>query len=102
MFKRGSFFIVAILFLLPHTAGATGFAKQSLFLSKSVVTEGDTVRIHAVVSNDDGRAAFTGTLSFTDGSATIGNVPVSLAGGEAGLSLSLGSQPRALIVSLQI
>ncbi len=73
---------ILALLLLPTFASAAGFAKQSLFLSKSVVTEGDTVLIHAVVNNE-ASTGFAGTMTFSEGSATIGTVPVSLDAGEA-------------------
>ncbi len=91
------------LFLLPSLVFAAGFAKQSLFLSKSSVTEGDTVLIHASVQNDTA-AKFSGTLVFKDTATTIGTVPVSLAGGEAGtLSVSWkpGAGSHAVVAQLQ-
>lgn len=67
---------------LPAVALAeAGFAKQSIFLSKSSVTEGETVLIHAVVSND-AIDAFAGELVLAD-KEKIGTVPVSLSAGEA-------------------
>ena len=47
--------------LLPSVAWGAGFAKQSLFLSKSPVVEGDSVLIYSVVQNDD-TAKFDGNL----------------------------------------
>jgi hypothetical protein len=79
--------------LLPSIVFAAGFAKQSLFLSKSSVTEGDTVLVHAVISND-ATTKFTGTLTFTDGSAAIGSVPVSLSAGESSV-FSVSWKPDA-------
>lgn len=74
--------LCAAFALGPLGAQAAGFSSQSLFLSKSTVTEGETVLIHAVVKNDAG-VAFTGTLTLTEGDTRIGSVPVSLAAGEA-------------------
>jgi hypothetical protein len=73
--------LLAIL-ILPQYVGAAGFAKESLFLSKNMVTEGDTVFIHAVVSNE-GTTTFTGTMVFTSKTGSIGSAPVSLEKGEA-------------------
>lgn len=84
--------VVFILFL-PSIALGAGFAKQSLFLSKSSVTEGDTVLIHAVVSND-AAVKFTGTLTLEDGTVKVGTVPVSLDAGEAN-TLSVSWKPLA-------
>ncbi len=53
-----------LLLCIPGTALGAGFAKQSLFLSKSPVVEGDTVLIHAVLQNDS-TAAFSGEVIFT-------------------------------------
>jgi hypothetical protein len=77
------YFAVALCgLLLPISLFAAGFAKQSLFLSKPSVTEGETVLIHAVISNEAG-AKFTGELVFKDGESKIGTAPVSLGAGEA-------------------
>lgn len=70
------------LFLAPAAVFGAGFAKQSLFLSKLSVTEGETVLIHAVVNND-GTTAYSGTLRLSEGTQSIGSVPVSLDAGEA-------------------
>ena len=73
---------VIALFLLPTLASGAGFAKQSLFLSKQSVTEGETVLIHAVITNE-AAATFGGTMQFSEGATVIGSVPVSLDAGEA-------------------
>ncbi|OGC86946.1 hypothetical protein A3D70_01950 [Candidatus Adlerbacteria bacterium RIFCSPHIGHO2_02_FULL_54_18] len=73
---------VAAFMLAPAVAFGASFAKQSLFLSRSAVTEGETVLINAVVNNDS-TAAFSGTLLFAEGTSAIGTVPVTLAAGEA-------------------
>lgn len=65
---------------LPSCALAAGFAKDSLFLSRSPVTAGDNVRIYAIVANDD-TTAFSGTVVLTDGSQIIDSVPVSIEAG---------------------
>jgi hypothetical protein len=82
-----------LFFLAPSLVFAAGFAKQSLFLSKSTVTEGDTVLIHAVISNDTD-AKFAGTLILKDETGSIGTVPVTLAAGEAD-TLSVSWKPLA-------
>lgn len=82
------FIVVSALVLLPAFAGAAGFAKDSLFLSKSPVTEGDSVRIYAVLSNS-AAAAFTGSVVVTDGDTKVGSAPVSIAvGGTQTVSVS--------------
>lgn len=85
--------LVAALFLVPTLAWAAEFATQSIYLSKDHVTEGQTVLIHAVVSNEID-LAFTGTLTFADASSTIGSVPVSLAAGESSVA-SVSWKPLA-------
>lgn len=85
--------IAITLFLLPSVAFAASFAKQSLFLSQPSVTEGETVLIHAVVSNDE-ESAFAGTMQFSEGEAVIGTVPVSLDAGEAS-AVSVSWKPSA-------
>ena len=71
-----------MLLLSPAAAYAAGFATQSIFLSQSPVTEGDTVRVHATVSND-ATSTFSGTVVLQDGTETIGSVAVTLAAGTA-------------------
>lgn len=68
------------LFCAPAICFSAGFADRSIFLSQTNPQEGQTVLIHAVVSSAD---AFSGTLTFSDESSTIGTVPVKLASGEA-------------------
>ncbi|MEK7068342.1 MAG: hypothetical protein AAB964_00850, partial [Patescibacteria group bacterium] len=85
--------VALALLMLPLAAGAAGFAKQSIFLSRSSVTEGESVLIHAVVSND-ASSIFKGTLVLRDGEEKIGTVPVSLEGGKA-VAVSLSWEPAA-------
>lgn len=85
--------VVLALLLAPATVFSAGFAKQSLFLSKPSVTEGETVLIHAVVNNDSA-ASFKGEMTFNQGSAAIGKVPVSLDAGEA-QAVSVSWKPAA-------
>ncbi|HWB33726.1 MAG TPA: Ig-like domain-containing protein [Candidatus Paceibacterota bacterium] len=85
--------LIVLLTLLPATASAAGFAKESLFLSKTPVTEGDTVLIHTVVSNDTG-VSFAGEVVFTDGSTKIGGVSVTIAAGGAN-AVSVSWKPSA-------
>jgi hypothetical protein len=81
-------FALALLILLPaaafgvypEIARGAGFAKQSLFLSKSPVTDGDSVRIYAVLSNS-ATSSFTGSVVVNDGDTKIGSAPVSIAVG---------------------
>jgi hypothetical protein len=87
------FLFVSALFLLPTLVLGAGFAKQSIFLSKSSVTEGDTVRIHATVSND-GTAPFTGSVVVKDGSSKLGSAAVTLAAGAA-QAISVSWTPTA-------
>lgn len=74
--------LLLALLAAPYIAFGAGFAKQSLFLSRSAVVEGETVIIHAVIANEDA-SAFTGTMQFSEGAAAIGSVPVSLNANEA-------------------
>lgn len=87
------FFGLAVLLLLPGLIFAAGFAKQSLFLSKSPVTEGDSIRIYAVLSNS-AATTFTGSVVVSDGSSEIGSVAVSIAAGGA-QTASVPWQPTA-------
>lgn len=77
----------------PALASAAGFAKQSLFLSKTPVTEGETVLVHAVVANES-NVKFAGEVVFKDGSTKIGSVAVSIASGGANAA-SVSWKPTA-------
>lgn len=87
------FAAVALLLMLPTTVFAASFAKQSIFLSRSSVMEGEVVLIHAVVSNDD-PSLFKGSLVLRDGDDPIGTVPVSLESGKA-IAVSVSWEPQA-------
>jgi hypothetical protein len=63
--------------LLPTSVFAMGFAKQSLFLSQATVSEGQTVFIYAVITNDTANY-FNGKLVFNDGDEPIGTTTVAL------------------------
>ena len=83
----------ALLFLFPTLVFAAGFAKESLFLSKSPVTEGETVLIHAVVANEKAEQ-FKGEVQLRSGDATIGSTPLTLTAGEA-RTVSVPWSPKA-------
>ena len=70
------------LFLFPTLALGAGFAKSSLFLSKSSVTEGESVLIYAPIENS-GTAAFSGSLVFSEEGSAIGSIAITLKAGEA-------------------
>ncbi len=85
--------LLVCLLVSPLSALGAGFAKQSIFLSQSTVTEGESVLVHAVVAND-AAAAFAGSLVIRDGDKKIGTVPVSLASGKA-IAVSVSWEPPA-------
>lgn len=87
-----AFFAICLAFF-PVVTFAAGFAQQSLFLSKSSVTEGDVVLIHAVVQND-AASAFPGTVFIKDGTEQVSSVPVTLEAGEA-QAVSVSWKPTA-------
>lgn len=70
------------LFISPALVLAAGFAKSSLFLSKTTAIEGDSVLIYAPIQNS-ATSSFAGSVAFSEGSAAIGSVAVSLKAGEA-------------------
>ena len=84
---------VLLFILAPSLAFAAGFAKQSMFLSQSTVTEGETVFIYATIENDT-PSYFTGTLKFSDDSGPIGQTAVSLSSGVAN-TVSVSWTPKA-------
>lgn len=67
---------------LPGAVFGAGFAKQTLFLSKTPVVEGESVLIHTVVQND-GAEKFDGSLvvfaQAGDTKEKVGTVAVSIA-----------------------
>lgn len=79
--------------LAPGSVFAASFAKESLFLSRSPVIEGDTVYIHAVIAND-AASTFKGEVVFEDNDERIGTVAVTIAPGGAETA-SLSWQPFA-------
>ena len=85
--------VLGLFFLAPLIASAAGFATQSIFLSKSSVTEGDSVKIYAVLSNN-ASTAFAGNVVLSDGSTKIGTSPVAIAAGGSQI-VSVAWQPTA-------
>ncbi|MBX4191897.1 Ig-like domain-containing protein [Candidatus Parcubacteria bacterium] len=79
--------------LTPLTVFAAGFAKGSLFLSQPSVIEGETVFIHAVVSNDT-NLQVDADVVFKEDDKKIGSSPVTLTPGEAA-TVSLSWKPEA-------
>ncbi len=90
--RVGSGTVMLFLFV-PFFASAAGFAKQSMFLSQSTVTEGEAVFIYAVVENVSPNN-FSGTLKFSDTSGPIGQTPVALKAGIAD-TVSVTWTPKA-------
>ncbi len=80
MYKKAVVGFVAAAALVPSLAFGAGFAKDSIFLSRTPVTEGQSVRIYAVVSNTE-TTAFTGTLVFYDNKVKLSSSNISLAAG---------------------
>lgn len=75
--------VAAVLVLcMPLVASAAGFASQSIFLSRSPVTEGESVRVYVTVSNP-GADTFKGSVAVTEDGDTIGTVPLTLTTGGA-------------------
>lgn len=72
--------LAAAIFLLPSVVFGANFAKQSLFLSKSSVVDGETVRIYSVVQNDTA-GSFVGKLVVRDESKVLGSPVVNLDAG---------------------
>lgn len=82
-----------ILFSFPLLAGAAGFAKDTIFLSTNSPVEGQTILIHASVSNPT-TSKFTGKLEVHDELGAIGNAAVSLEAGAAD-DISVQWKPKA-------
>lgn len=80
--------LTVLLLITPLFTHAAGFAKDSLFLSKTPVTEGETVFIHAVVANE-GQTSFEGQVVFKDSDTDLGAVSVEIQpGGAQAVSVS--------------
>ena len=84
---------VLCVLCLPSLAFAASFPKQSIFLSKEAVTEGDSVLIHATIVND-ATSAFSGDIKFYDEDGLLGTFPVSLSSGETATE-SVSWKPKA-------
>ena len=89
--------LVAFL-LIPNIVFGAGFAKQSLFLSKTPVTEGESVLIHTVVQNENTQT-FDGSLIVfaqkgSNEKERVGTVVVSIAPGGAN-TVSVSWKPDA-------
>jgi len=84
--------IFALLFL-PSIAFGAGFAHDPIFLSRTPVTEGQSVHVYAVLNNADA-APFDGTVVFYDGTSKLGSVSVNLAAG-ASQTVSIAWTPAA-------
>lgn len=96
----GAGILFALLF--PTFVFGAGFAKESLFLSKSPVIEGETVFIHAVVANES-QIKFTGEVVFRDKEEKIGVVAVTIApGGAQAVSVSWKPSPGSHEVSAEL
>ena len=80
--KYGVFALGLLLPLGFVFADTTGFANESVWTSRSNITEGQTVLIHAALTNND-TDTLTGTLHFKDGDTKVGDIAVSLKTGEA-------------------
>jgi len=89
----GALFIFLFPAFVSAASQGAGFAAQSIFLSRTPVTEGESVLVYASVTNPSGDS-FQGTLVFKDTSREIGSVSVSLSSGEARL-VSISWTPAA-------
>lgn len=85
--------LVVFLAVYPEVSRGAGFAKHSLFLSKTSVVEGDTVLIHAIVANDT-ETRFSGKLSLREKENLIGTVLLTLAAEEV-RAVSISWNPSA-------
>jgi len=100
------FLALIALFLLPSVVFGAGFAKQSLFLSKTPVVEGEQVLVHTVVQNDTA-TKFDGSLVFfakgTGEKEKIGTVAVAIApGGANTVSVSWTPSAGEFVVTAEI
>lgn len=93
---------VASLAIAPLFAFAapSGFSHEPIWLSSTPVVEGDTVLIHAALTNG-GDGALTGTLIFRDEGKTLGSVPVNLKKDEARV-VSISWAPKAGIHEIAV
>jgi hypothetical protein len=83
--KYGLFLLVVLAFFVPHgvlLADTTGFAPASVWVSHTPIQEGETVQLHAALNNGSDKK-LTGSITFKDGSVSLGSVPFSLEAGEA-------------------
>lgn len=86
-------FLAALLAPLSTLAATTGFSADPVWISATPVVEGDTVLIHAALTNGE-REPLTGTVVFRDEGIAIGSVPISLKRNEARV-VSVSWSPKA-------
>ena len=82
---RYAFCAIGMGLLMPlcvYAQAAPGFATDPVFLSKSPVVEGESVRIYASITNPTA-SAFEGIVTLRDGGNIIGGISVTLSSGEA-------------------
>lgn len=94
--KALSFSGFLLLFLLPTlalAAGRGGFASGAIWLSKEIITEGESVRISASLYNSYDEK-LSGAVTFKDGLSPIGSASFSLSPGEGGI-VSVSVKPAA-------
>ncbi|MDE2213324.1 MAG: hypothetical protein KGJ34_02210 [Patescibacteria group bacterium] len=102
---RRTLLVCLVLICFPLAAAAdagVGFATQSVFLSRSAVTDGDQVLIYASVTNPTSEA-FQGKVVFDDGSNELGNVSTMLTAGEARVvSISWSAAPGTQTIAAKL
>jgi len=82
-----------LLFVSPFTVFGAGFSRESLFLSKEPVVDGEEVAVHATVANKT-VGSFNGTLKVYEGEKLVGSTAVSLEEGDA-TTASVSWEPSA-------
>lgn len=85
--------LTGLLLIAPLPLFGASFARESLFLSKTPVVDGETVLIHAVVANES-NVKFVGDVVLKVGEARIGSVAVTIAPGGAN-AVSVSWKPTA-------
>lgn len=88
--------VIALLLLVPaalFAAGRGGFASGAIWLSKEIITEGESVRISASLYNSYSDK-LSGVVAFKDDDVSIGTASFSLSPGEGSI-VSAATRPVA-------
>lgn len=93
MYRNAGVVAITLFFPTLVSAAAIGFSGEPVWISNTPIVEGETVLIHAALTNGSNKT-LTGNLVFRDGGIGIGSLPLSLKAEEARV-MSVSWSPKA-------